>query len=83
MHKYISRRLLLFFPTLLLASLAIFGIMRVIPGDVALVILTGGDEELAFSQVDYDNLRASLGLDDPIPVQYGKCRTSASKIRRR
>ena len=72
MHKYVARRLILFFPTLLLASLAIFGIMRVIPGDVALVILSGGDEDLSFSQIDYDNLRASLGLDRPLPVQYGK-----------
>ena len=43
MQQYLARRVLLFFPTLLLASLVIFAIMRVIPGDVALLIL--GNEE--------------------------------------
>ena len=39
MQKYIARRVLLFIPTLLLASVLIFGILRVLPGDVALAIL--------------------------------------------
>ena len=43
MREYLAKRLLLFLPTLFLASLAIFAAMRIIPGDVADVIL-GGDE---------------------------------------
>ena len=38
MQKYIARRVLLFIPTLLLASILIFGILRVLPGDVALAM---------------------------------------------
>ena len=72
MQRYLARRLLLFTPTLLLASLAIFTIMRVIPGDVAIVILGGGDEETPFTQEQLDSLRETLGLADPLPVQYGK-----------
>ena len=72
MQRYLARRLLLFIPTLLLASLVIFAIMRVIPGDVAIVILGGGDEETPFTQEQLDSLRETLGLADPLPVQYGK-----------
>ena len=73
MRQYLSRRLILFVPTVLLASLAIFGAMRVIPGDVASVILLGDEEEQDFiTQDQFDKLREKLGLSDPIPVQYGK-----------
>ena len=73
MRQYLSRRLILFVPTVLLASLAIFGAMRVIPGDVASVILLGDEEEQDFiTQEQFDKLREKLGLSDPIPVQYGK-----------
>ena len=44
MREYLSSRLILFLPTLILASLAIFLAMRVIPGDVASVILSEGGE---------------------------------------
>ena len=70
MRQYLARRALLFIPTLFLASLAIFGAMRVLPGDVALAILgaeEGGDDD-ALEQVEA--LREELGLTDPLPVQY-------------
>ena len=69
MTRYIGRRLLLYFPTLLLASLLIFGIMRVLPGDVALVIL-GGDQTTPRALAQAADLRERLGLNDPIVVQY-------------
>ena len=43
MGTYIAKRLLLIIPTLLGAATLVFLIMRVIPGDVALLIL-GGDQ---------------------------------------
>ncbi|MBI4234049.1 MAG: ABC transporter permease, partial [Chloroflexi bacterium] len=43
MQKYIARRLLLYVPSLLAASMVLFIVMRVLPGDVALTIL-GGEE---------------------------------------
>ena len=44
MSQYILRRLLLFLPTLLLVTGVIFTTLRVIPGDVARLIVTGGGE---------------------------------------
>ncbi len=71
MQQYILRRLILFGPTLLLASLAIFTIMRALPGDVALVIL-GGEASSAMATEQLEAYREALGLRDPLPVQYGK-----------
>jgi peptide/nickel transport system permease protein len=74
MQKYIARRMVLFIPTLVLASLLIFGILRILPGDVALAIL--GQESVegggGFTEAQIEALREDLGLNDPLPVQYGK-----------
>jgi peptide/nickel transport system permease protein len=69
MRTYILKRLLLIVPTLLGAAALVFVIMRVIPGDVALLIL-GGDS----GQIDQKQLtamRQQLGLDQPVLVQFG------------
>lgn len=71
MQQYVLRRVLLFVPTLLLASLATFGIMRALPGDVALVIL-GGEANTPTALEQLEAYREALGLRDPLPVQYGK-----------
>jgi peptide/nickel transport system permease protein len=52
------------------ASLIVFGIMNILPGDVALVILAS--EEGGFREDEAELLRESLGLNDPLPIQYGK-----------
>ena len=74
MQRYLIRRLLLYVPTLILASLIIFAIMRYLPGDIALIILSGGGgvESTAFTGEQVENLREQLGLNDALPVQYGK-----------
>ena len=69
MQAYIIRRLLLIIPTLFLVSVFIFIILRLLPGDVALIILTGGGT----TQIDpqqYAELKQQLGLNDPWHVQY-------------
>jgi peptide/nickel transport system permease protein len=68
--QYILRRILLFIPTLLLVTGLIFTVLRVIPGDVAKMIVTGGGEG-RFSQQAYQAVRKQLGLDQPLVVQYG------------
>jgi peptide/nickel transport system permease protein len=71
MRTYILKRLLLIVPTLLGVATIVFLIMRVIPGDVALLIL-GGDDG---GQIDAQQLaavRQQLGLDQPLIVQFGK-----------
>jgi len=69
MRIYIAKRLLLVVPTLLGVASLVFLIMRVIPGDVALLIL-GGDAG-AIDPKQLAAMRQQLGLDQPILVQFG------------
>jgi len=62
---------LLFIPTLLLATLVVFILLRLIPGDPALVKLVGETGEAKFTQAQLDAMRAKLGTDRPLYVQYG------------
>lgn len=65
MHRYIARRLLQLIPTLFIASVIIFAIIQLAPGDPALIML---GFEATPEQVQAERVR--LGLDKPIPVQY-------------
>ena len=73
MRVYIAKRSLLFIPTLIIVTLVVFAILRVVPGDPAVMILMGeeGSDE-SFTQEQLDALRAKLGTDKPIYVQYIK-----------
>lgn len=73
MRIYIIKRTLLFLPTMLLVSTLVFGILRVVPGDPAISLLSGGAQtETDFTEEDLQRLRAKLGTDRPIFVQYTK-----------
>ena len=65
MRAYVLRRLLVAVPSLLIASLIVFTLPRLIPGDVVQLML----EEKAYGK-DLEELRAKLGLNRPIHVQY-------------
>jgi peptide/nickel transport system permease protein len=65
LRRYLARRLLVALPSLLIASLIVFTLPRLIPGDVVVLML----EENAYAR-DLDELRAKLGLDRPLHVQY-------------
>lgn len=65
MRTYILRRLLVAIPSLLIASFIVFTLPRLIPGDVVQLML----EEKAYGK-DLEDLRAKLGLDRPVYVQY-------------
>jgi len=65
MFGYICKRLLLTLPTLLLVAVAVFLIIRLIPGDPAVVLLGEGADAASIAGV-----RADLGLDRPLPVQF-------------
>jgi len=67
MTQYIGQRLLQLIPVILLVSFVSFGIIFILPGDPALVIL--GDQALIDKQM-YEATRRELGLDDPVPIQY-------------
>ncbi len=68
MRQYALKRIALIVPTVLLVTIIVFAVMRLIPGDPALVILSDGDA--SFTQEELDALRKELGTDRPIPVQY-------------
>lgn len=67
MRQYIIRRLILAIPTLFFVSLIIFGLMRLVPGDI--LMLKMGATVLA-EKWEMDALRRELGLDKPLPLQY-------------
>ena len=69
MWPYVIRRLLLAVPTLLGVTVVVFGVMRVAPGDVAVLIL-GGDSGLVGTPEQLDALREKLGLNRPLYIQY-------------
>jgi len=62
---------LLFIPTLLMATLIAFLLLRVIPGDPALVKLMGEPGDSNFTQAELHDLQVKLGTDKPLYVQYG------------
>jgi peptide/nickel transport system permease protein len=65
MLPYIVRRFLTIIPVLIGVSMLVFGLMRLIPGDPAVVML--GDRATPESVA---RIRTQLGLDKPIYEQY-------------
>lgn len=65
MSRYLVRRLLQLIPTLILASILIFLIIQLAPGDPAAMML--GTEA---TQEEIEMERARLGLDKPLPIRY-------------
>jgi len=64
-RRYVVRRLLLLVPVLLGASVIIFMVLHLAPGDPAEIML--GSQA---TQADLERLRAELGLTQPLYVQY-------------
>jgi len=64
-HPYLARRLLLVIPTLLGVSLVVFSLVRLLPGDAVAML----QQDYAYGR-DANELRARLGLDRPVHVQY-------------
>jgi peptide/nickel transport system permease protein len=67
MYTYALRRLLLAIPVLLLASVIVFGLMRVMPGDALTALMA---ESGNVSERELQKLRQDLGLDRPYHEQY-------------
>jgi peptide/nickel transport system permease protein len=67
--RYALRRLLFVVPTLVGMSILIFAMVRLLPGDVVDAMFTG---EAGASAAAKQAIRKSLGLADPLPVQYVK-----------
>ncbi|HZV95561.1 MAG TPA: ABC transporter permease [Candidatus Nitrosocosmicus sp.] len=72
MRRYVLRRLLLFIPTLFGASLLVFILLRLVPGDIAeILVYQTGSESSTVQKKQIQQIRAELGLDRPVLVQYG------------
>jgi len=67
LKRYLARRLLVAIPSLIIASVIVFTLPRLIPGDAVQLMLA----ETSYAK-DLDELRAKLGLDRAIHVQYAE-----------
>lgn len=70
MLRYFVVRCLLAVGLVFLVVTLVFAFLRLVPGDPAELILTGGDAGGAVSPESIEALRASLGLDKPVLSQY-------------
>lgn len=66
MLGYLVRRIAMTIPTLLLVSIAVFALVRLIPGDPVQVMLGDSADPL-----QVEALRRQMGLDQSILVQFG------------
>ena len=66
MRAYVLKRILHSAVTLFGVSLVVFGILRILPGDPAKMMLPEGA-----SNAQVEQLRQQLGLEEPLYVQYG------------
>ncbi len=72
MTRYLIRRVLVAIPTLIAISMVIFTILALAPGDPLSEFALNPSVPPAVRQ----QIRKSMGLDDPIPVRYAKWFTS-------
>ncbi|MDR0641678.1 MAG: ABC transporter permease [Treponema sp.] len=70
MAKYVVKRLLHFIPVFLGVTALVFFLLRVAPGDAAHIRLQ--DRGMDLSEENISAIRAELGLDRPVWVQYGR-----------
>jgi peptide/nickel transport system permease protein len=64
--KYTIRRLLMTIPTFLIVAVVVFGLIRLVPGDPAAVMVGDLDDPTVVEDV-----RRHLGLDKPLLMQFG------------
>lgn len=67
MFSFLLRRVVAIFPIVFIVSVISFGIVNVLPGDVALAIL---GENQARNEDAYQRVRKELGLDRPVLDRY-------------
>ncbi|MDB5821177.1 MAG: transporter, permease protein [Rhizobacter sp.] len=66
MFRFIVNRILMAVPTLLLASILVFALIRLVPGDPAQTLLGDSADPTALAAI-----HAQLGLDKSLVVQFG------------
>lgn len=66
MLSFAVKRLLMTVPTLLIVAVMVFSLLRLVPGDPAVVMVGDLQDPMVLEQA-----RQKLGLDQPLPVQFG------------
>ena len=69
MRAYVIRRVLLVIPTLFILTIVVFLSVSLIPGDIIDAMGADLQDQRGF---DRAALERRLGLDVPVPVQYGR-----------
>jgi peptide/nickel transport system permease protein len=72
MLSYLIRRVLIIIPTLIVISMISFIIIELPPGDFVSSYVRQVESQGEVSREALDAMRASFGLDEPIPVRYFK-----------
>jgi len=74
MRDYIIRRFLLMIPTIALIIIVVFLLLRFIPGDIVdlMAAQMGTASSGGEAVVSPEHIRHILGLDVPLPVQFGR-----------
>ena len=71
----IRRRLIQAAPVLVLATFVVFGLLKLMPGDIAITLAGENATEARIAEI-----RALYGLDRPFLVQYGKTWRTIAKL---
>jgi len=74
MAKYIIKRIIYMIFVFFIMSFVLFFLYNLIPGDPARAQLEPMKDKLTAEEYQqrYEQLRKQMGLDDPLPVRYGK-----------
>src|SRR4029453_11554668 len=70
MLRYTMNRVLLMIPTLLGVAVLVFFMLRIVPGDVVEIKLRGDGGTVSQETIEMERKR--MGLDKPLPVQFGE-----------
>jgi peptide/nickel transport system permease protein len=71
MATFVLRRVVEAVPVLLRASAVVFGMLHLVPGDPVEAMLGSADAGMsARGSAIEQQIRAELGLDEPLPLQY-------------
>ncbi len=71
----IGRRLLQILPVIVLATFVVFGLLQLVPGDIAVTLAGENATDARIAQI-----RQAYGLDQPFFVQYGKWLWNAAHL---
>ena len=78
MLRYTINRVLLMIPTLIGVAVLVFFLLRVVPGDVVEIKLRGDGGSVSQETIELERKR--LGLDKPLPIQFGEWMVGMAKL---